>query len=452
MSTRNMQPPRAQTPAQQASLNKLLIAKLMPLLVIVYVISFLDRTNIALAKHSMGIDLGLSSAAYGLGAGLFFLTYALFEIPSNLVMHKVGARFWITRIMITWGLLSIGMAFVTGETSFYVMRLLLGAAEAGLFPGVMLYLTYWFGREERARATGFFLLGVCIANILGGPLGGALLELDGALGFHGWQWLFVIEGLPAVLLAYVVWKVLPDRPTKAPWLARDEAEALERRLAAEQDGQGGHGAGKSAHSFRTCLADRQVWLAILVYFCHQLTIYTVIFFLPGIIGASGHFSPFTIGLLSATPWIAAAIGAATLPRFASDSARSRRLLVGGLVVMASGLVVAAYSTPVIGLLGVCLSASMFFVVQSIIFTFPSSRLSGSALAGGLGLVNSCGLLGGFVGPTVMGLIEQSTGRAMNGLVLLAAALVVAAICSLRLRHGAEDREAAADTPAAHKAI
>jgi cyanate permease len=262
----------------------------------------------------------------------------------------------------------------------------------------------------------------------------------------------VIEGLPAVLLAYVVWKVLPDRPTKAPWLARDEAEALERRLAAEQDSQGGHGAGKSAHSFRTCLADRQVWLAILVYFCHQLTIYTVIFFLPGIIGASGHFSPFTIGLLSATPWIAAAIGAATLPRFASDSARSRRLLVGGLVVMASGLVVAAYSTPVIGLLGVCLSASMFFVVQSIIFTFPSSRLSGSALAGGLGLVNSCGLLGGFVGPTVMGLIEQSTGRAMNGLVLLAAALVVAAICSLRLRHGAEDREAAADTPAAHKAI
>jgi MFS family permease len=423
------------TSASHASLNSLMLRKLMPLLVIVYVISFLDRTNIALAKHSMSIDLGISAAAYGLGAGLFFLTYAAFEIPSNLIMHKVGARFWITRIMVTWGALSVAMAFVTGETSFYVMRLLLGAAEAGLFPGVMLYLTYWFGREERARATGYFLLGVCVANIVGGPLGGALLELDGRLGFHGWQWLFVIEGVPAILLAFVVWKMLPDRPTSASWLSRDEAVALERRLAAEQDAQGGgHGAG----ALRSVLGDRQVWLAILVYFCHQLTIYTVIFFLPGIIGASGKFSPLMIGMLSATPWVAAAIGAATLPRFASDSSKSRRILVAGLVIMASGMLIAAWASPVIGLLGVCLSALMFFVVQSIIFTFPQSRLSGSALAGGLGLVNSCGLLGGFVGPTVMGIIEQTTGRAMNGLVCLAIALLFAAVCSTRLRHGNED--------------
>jgi MFS family permease len=316
------------------------------------------------------------------------------------------------------------------------MRLLLGAAEAGLFPGVMLYLTYWFGREERARATGYFLLGVCVANIVGGPLGGALLELDGSLGFHGWQWLFVIEGVPAILLAFVVWKMLPDRPTSAPWLSREDAIALERRLAAEQDAQGGrHGTG----ALRSVLGDRQVWLAILVYFCHQLTIYTVIFFLPGIIGASGKFSPLTIGLLSATPWVAAAIGAATLPRFASDSSKSRRILIAGLVIMASGMLIAAWASPVIGLLGVCLSALMFFVVQSIIFTFPQSRLSGSALAGGLGLVNSCGLLGGFVGPTVMGIIEQTTGRAMNGLVCLAIALLFAAVCSTRLRHGNEDR-------------
>jgi nitrate/nitrite transporter NarK len=182
-----------------------------------------------------------------------------------------------------------------------------------------------------------------------------------------------------------------------------------------------------------------VWLAILVYFCHQLTIYTVIFFLPGIIGKSGHFSPLMIGLLSATPWVAAAIGAATLPRFASDSSKSRRILIAGLVIMATGMLIAAWSSPVIGLLGVCLSALMFFVVQSIIFTFPQSRLSGSALAGGLGLVNSCGLLGGFVGPTVMGIIEQTTGRAMNGLVCLAVALLIAAVCSTRLRHGNEER-------------
>ncbi|SAK62017.1 major facilitator transporter [Caballeronia glebae] len=433
-----MNKPDTTSVAQRTSLNSLLLRKLMPLLVIVYVISFLDRTNIALAKHSMSIDLGISAAAYGLGAGLFFLTYAAFEIPSNLIMHRVGARFWITRIMVTWGALSVAMAFVSGETSFYVMRLLLGAAEAGLFPGVLLYLTYWFGREERARATGYFLLGVCVANIVGGPLGGALLELDGALGFHGWQWLFVIEGVPAILLAFVVWKMLPDRPTSAPWLSRDEALALERRLAAEQDAQGsGHGTG--AGVLRSVIGDRQVWLAILVYFCHQLTIYTVIFFLPGIIGKSGHFSPLMIGLLSATPWVAAAIGAATLPRFASDSSKSRRILIAGLVIMATGMLIAAWSSPVIGLLGVCLSALMFFVVQSIIFTFPQSRLSGSALAGGLGLVNSCGLLGGFVGPTVMGIIEQTTGRAMNGLVCLAVALLIAAVCSTRLRHGNEER-------------
>ena len=436
MSTQHVQILPSAAGDASASLNRLLFRKLMPLLIAAYVISFLDRTNIAFAKHSMGVDLGISSAAYGLGAGLFFLTYALFEIPSNLIMHRVGARFWITRIMITWGALSVAMAFVGGPTSFYVMRLLLGAAEAGLFPGVMLYLTYWFGREERARATGYFLLGVCIANIVGGPLAGALIELDGTLGFHGWQWLFVVEGIPAILLAFVVWTRLPDRPSRAPWLAPETGRALERALAAEQDaGVAAHG----GHKFGAALRDPQIWLAIFVYFCHQLTIYTVIFFLPGIIGASGKFSPLTIGLLSATPWVAAAIGAATLPRFASDSSKSRRILIAGLVIMASGMLIAAWASPVIGLLGVCLSALMFFVVQSIIFTFPQSRLSGSALAGGLGLVNSCGLLGGFVGPTVMGIIEQTTGRAMNGLVCLAIALLFAAVCSTRLRHGNEDR-------------
>ncbi|AOJ04356.1 hypothetical protein WS70_21140 [Burkholderia mayonis] len=418
----------------RASLNRLLFRKLMPLLITAYVISFLDRTNIAFAKHSMGVDLGISSAAYGLGAGLFFVTYALFEIPSNLIMHRVGARFWITRIMITWGALSVAMALVRGETSFYAMRVMLGAAEAGLFPGVMLYLTYWFGREERARATGYFLLGVCIANIVGGPLAGALLELDGALGLHGWQWLFMIEGIPAIALAFVVWTRLPDRPSDARWLAPEVGRALERTLASEQaEGASAHG----THTFGIALRDPQIWLAIFVYFCHQLTIYTMIFFLPGIIGESGRFTPIVIGLLAAMPWIAAALGAATLPRFARDSSQSRRMLCAGLVVMAAGLVCAAYAQPAAALLSVCVAASMFFVVQSIVFTFPASRLSGSALAGGLGLVNTCGLLGGFVGPTVVGTIEQVTGNAKNGLAFLAIALVVAAFASLRLKHGHE---------------
>ena len=270
-------PEELTVPRDPATLNRLLFVKLMPLLIAAYVLSFLDRTNIALAKHQLDVDLGISAAAYGLGAGLFFLTYALSEVPSNLIMHKVGARFWIARVMVTWGLISAAMAFVQGETSFYVLRLLLGIAEAGLFPGVMLYLTYWFGREQRARATGYFLLGVCFANIIGGPLGAALMQMDGLMGWHGWQWMFMLEGLPAVFFAYVVWKKLPDRPSKAPWLTRAEAEQIERQLASEAE----EGAGHSGHSLKQCLTP-QILLAIFVYFCHQITLYTVIFFLPGI--------------------------------------------------------------------------------------------------------------------------------------------------------------------------
>ncbi len=425
-------PEAPSSPRDAATLNKLLFVKLMPLLIAAYVLSFLDRTNIALAKHQLDVDLGISAAAYGLGAGLFFLTYALSEVPSNLIMHKVGARFWIARIMVTWGLISAAMAFVQGETSFYVLRLLLGIAEAGLFPGVMLYLTYWFGREQRARATGYFLLGVCVANIIGGPLGAALMQLDGLFGWHGWQWMFMLEGLPAVFFAIVVWKQLPDRPSKASWLSPAEAQQIERQLATEAEEGAGHG----GHALKQCLTP-QILLAIFVYFCHQITVYTVIFFLPGIIGKYGDLSTVQIGLLTSLPWIAAALGAIALPRFATTAQRSRRMLVTGLLTMAAGLVIASLAGPVISLLGFCISAVMFFVVQSIIFLYPASRLKGAALAGGLGFVNCLGLLGGFVGPSVMGLIEQSTGNAMNGMKVIAVVLVVAAIAALRLRQGHE---------------
>ena len=419
----------------QSALDRTVFRKLMPLLVMAYVISFLDRTNIALAKHAIGIDLGISAAAYGLGAGLFFLTYALFEIPSNLIMHKVGARFWITRIMITWGILSCSMAFIQGETSFYVMRLLLGAAEAGLFPGVMLYLTYWFRREERVRATGYFLLGVCIANILSGPVGGALLQLDTLFGWHGWQWLFMLEGLPAIVLAFVVWKKLPNGPSSASWLSPQEAQAIESRLAAERAEQ--MQSGQVGHSFKQCLADKQIWLAILVYFCHQITIYTVIFFLPSIISTYAKLTPLQIGLLNSVPWLAAAAGAAILPRYANTPLRCRKILFTGLIIMSVGLLLAALSGPLVGMIGFCLTASMFFVVQSIIFIYPSSRLAGPALAGGLALVNTCGLIGGFIGPSVMGIIEQTTGKVTNGLLIMAGILVLAALVSTRLRQGQE---------------
>ena len=200
------------------SITKTNFRKLMPLMIALYIIAFIDRTNIGMAKSALEADIGLSAAAYGLGAGLFFSAYALLEVPSNLVMHRVGARFWITRIAITWGLISMLQAVVWNDVSFYVVRILLGAAEAGLYPGMILYITYWFPRADRAKAIGLFLLGVSLANIIGAPLGGLLLQMDGLGGLHGWQWMFVIEGIPAVILAFVVWFDLPDRPRQAKWL------------------------------------------------------------------------------------------------------------------------------------------------------------------------------------------------------------------------------------------
>lgn len=421
--------------AEREALSKRIFKHIVPLLCLVYVISFLDRTNIGFAKAHMAADVGLSAAAYGLGAGLFFLTYALFEIPSNLILRRVGARWWIARIMITWGLLSSAMAFVQGPTSFYVLRLLLGMAEAGLFPGVMLYFTFWFTRRERAKANGLFLLGASFANIIGSPLAGVLLGFDGVGGLHGWQWMFLLEGIPAVVLAFVVFRKLPDNPSKAPWVSPAEAQDLSERLAAEA-AEGTAGAGN--HTLLDVVKDRQILLAIFVYFCHQIAIYAVAYFLPSIIRAYGGLSDLRIGLLAALPWVASAIGAWFLPRMATTPGRARGLIAMALLVMASGFLIGLNSGPVLGFIGMCLSATVFWVVNSIIFTFPASRLSGAALAGGLGFVNSCGILGGFVGPWVMGLAETSTGNPSSGLWMIVGLLILAGLLALRLRQGQEE--------------
>ncbi|MDQ7995433.1 MAG: MFS transporter [Luteibacter sp.] len=418
--------------------ERLVMRKLMPVLVVAYIISFLDRSNIALAKTHLQVDLGLSTVAYGVGAGLFFLTYALAEIPSNLILHRVGARFWITRIMATWGLVSAAMALVQGETSFYVLRLLLGATEAGLFPGVVLYLTYWFGEASRARATGYFLVGVSLANVIGGPLGGALLGLEGKLGLHGWQWMFAVEGLLATAFAAVVFITLPDRPARARWLTPAQRDALERRIADESVAIETK-RGKGASGLARCFTDPQILLAILVYFCHQIAIYTVIFFLPGIIAGYGKLSDLQVGCLSALPWLASAIGTMTIPRLANTPARSAWLLRGGLVLMAAGLLIAAWTGPLVAMLGFCLAAFLFFVVQSLIFTYATSRLTGRGLAGGLAFINTCGLLGGFLGPSLMGAVEAHTGSTHDGLIVIAGLLLLSAIAATRLRHGSEER-------------
>lgn len=415
--------------------NKIIFRRIMPLLIAAYVMAFIDRTNIGMAKDRMEIDLGISATAYGIGAGLFFLTYALSEIPSNLIMHKVGARFWIMRIMITWGILSACMAFVQGEWSFYILRMLLGIAEAGLFPGVIYFITQWFVVKDRAKANGMFLLGVSIANIVGAPLGGVLLTLDGVGGLHGWQWMFIIEGLPACVLAYFIWKCLPNKPTESKFLTKEEAEDLEARILAEELA----GAKASGNSkLRHVLKDKQILLVVAIYFTHQIAVYALSFFLPSIIGSYGTLNTIQIGLLTSIPWIFSAAGALLLPRLATNSSRSRMIATCTMVGIVAGFTLGAIGGPILGMIGFCLAAFNFFALQPILFTYPATRLSGAALAGGIAFVNTIGLLGGFIGPYIMGFMEETTGSKLSGLWFIVAMCAIGALLTRKLKRGTED--------------
>ena len=407
--------------------------KLMPVLVFAYIIAFIDRTNIGMVKQDLEIHIGISAAAFGLGAGLFFVAYAFLEIPSNLIMHKVGARFWIARIMLTWGILAMAMAFVWNETSFYVMRILLGAAEAGLYPGVILYITYWFPKKERAKAIGLFLLGVSLANIIGAPLAGLLLQMDGFLGMHGYQWMFIIEGFPAVLLCFWVWFRLPNGPQDAKWMTQEEKDLLTGVLEAEDNGE------KTQHSGLRALGpvikDFQLWLVVIIYFAHQIAVYSLSYFLPSMIQSyDENMDSLTVGLITALPWISAAIGSVLLPRFATNITRSRALVSSGLVLIAGGLFIALRSGFLIAIIGFCISAFMLFVIQSVIFTFPSNRMSGAAAASGIAFINTFGLIGGFIGPTVMGSLEESTGNQFAGLWFIIVLVLISAVLAWFLKY------------------
>lgn len=415
-------------------ITKTNFGKLMPLLVTVYIISFIDRTNIGMAKAALQADIGLSAAAYGLGAGLFFAFYAVLEIPSNLILHRVGARFWIARIMITWGVISMAMAFVWNDISFYAVRMLLGAAEAGLYPGIILYITYWFPRAHRARAIGLFLLGVSLANIIGAPLGGLLLGLDGMGGLQGWQWMFIIEGLPAVALAFVVWFRLPDKPLEAKWLTADDKVLLSDQLASEDDGAASESEG--LRSLGTVAKDPIIWLIIAVYFTHQIAVYSLSYFLPSMIKSFGAgMSDLTVGLITAIPWVAAAVGSLLMPRLGTTLLRQKALISGGLCAVAAGLAAAALSggNLVFAVAAFAFAAFWFFVIQSVLFTFPPRRLSGAATAAGIAMVNTFGLIGGFVGPTVMGALETSTGNPLAGLWFIVVLAVIGGLLAWGLK-------------------
>ena len=411
--------------------------RILPLFVAMFIINYIDRVNIGFVRSHLSTDLGIGAAAFGLGAGLFFVGYAIFEVPSNMLLQRYGARAWLTRIMFTWGLVAACMAFVQSDASFYFMRFLLGVTEAGFFPGVVYYFTQWLPNHERGRAMAVFLSGSAIASILSGPITGALLLIEGG-GLHGWQWMFLIEGGASMLFCVVVWNVLDSTPADARWLSPEQREALTAVIAAEQELRA---ANRPAHvSALTLLRDPQIVLFCLIYFAIQLTIYGATFWLPTIIKKMGHFNDFQVGLFNTIPWI---IAIAAMYMFAVLAARFKRQqfwVAAALVISATGMAVSASSGPVIGFVAVCFAGIGFKAASSLFWPIPQAYLDARIAAAVLALVNSLGNLGGFFAPATFGYLEQKTGSIQGGLYALSGASLLAAVLVFlaRTRPAAQD--------------
>jgi MFS transporter, ACS family, tartrate transporter len=404
--------------------------RLIPFLFLLYVVAYLDRVNVGFASLDMNRDLGFDSAVYGFGSGVFFLSYTLLEVPSNLFLARVGARLWIARIMITWGILSTAMIFVNSATTFYVLRFLLGAAEAGFFPGLLYYLTRWIPARERARTVALFMTATAIAGVIGAPLSSALLRMHGALGLHGWQWLFIVEGLPAILLAPVVLRYLTERPEDATWLTRDEREWLSKEMAAE------HANTTGAHvTLWSAATSGRLWALSAVYFLIVVAFYGVTFWLPQIVQAAGTLSSVTVVLITAIPYLVAAVGMVLIGMHSDSTGERRWHVAGPALVGAAGfiLTVIAPSTTVISLAMLSIAALGIWGTLGPLWTMASALLRGTAAAGGIAAVNSVGNIGGFVGPFLVGWVREATGGFSAGLLLLAGCLILGALIVLSLK-------------------
>ncbi len=400
----------------------------MPFLFLLYVVAYLDRVNVGFAALQMNAALGFSDVTYSLGAGIFFLSYTLLEIPSNVILARVGARVWIARIMITWGLVSASMMFVHGATAFYVLRFSLGAAEAGFFPGIIFCLTKWFPSEDRARAIAGFMTAVVVAGVVGGPLSSLLLSLDGVLGLAGWQWLFVLEGLPAVVLGAMVLVALPEQPSDARWLTPAERSALMTRLHEEAAARP-----RAVRSFEGAMKSGRVWLLAAVYFTIPVALYAMGFWLPQIVKAASGGDNTTVGLLSAVPYAVAAIGMVIVGRH-SDRTGERRwhiamaAIVGGASFGASAFVHGTVPSLVLLSLAMLGLASML----GPFWALTTSFLNGIGAAAGIALVNSVGNVGGFVGPNIIGYVRQTTQSFSAGLVIVGVVLACGGLLVLAL--------------------
>lgn len=402
--------------AADAALFRRLGWRLVPFLFLCYVVACLDRVNLGFAKLQMLADLQWSDTVYGLGAGVFFLGYLLFDVPSNIMVHRVGARWWIARILVTRGLLSSALMTVQTPEGFYALRFALGVAEAGLFPGILLYLTQWFPARRRAGVVALFMTAIAVAGVLSGPLSGAVLQgLDGVHGWAGWQWLFLLGGLPSVLVGLAVPLCLSDRPQQARWLGPAERQRL---AVALHDGPGGVPEMGLAQVFR----HGPVWQLAAIYFCFILGLYGVAFWMPQLMGAAGVRDLLQLGLLSAVPYGLAAVAMVAASRSSDRRGERRWHTAGAGLVGAVGLVLCAFTpaSPALALLATSVATVGCLATLPLFWTLPTTLLRGQAAAAALGLVNAVGNLAGFVSPFVVGAVRDATGSVSAGLLLLAA--------------------------------
>jgi ACS family tartrate transporter-like MFS transporter len=403
--------------------------RLVTFLFLLYIVAYLDRINLGFAALQMQQQLGFTDAVYGFGAGVFFAGYFLFQVPSNLVLERVGARRWIAVLMILWGIISASMALVTSVRSFYVLRFLLGAAEAGFFPGVILYLKNWFPARARARTVARFMTAAPLSGVVGGPLSGALLGLHHKAGLAGWQWMFLLEGIPAVVLGAIVWAYLVDHPALAHWLTEEQRRWLQHTLHTEANVTPEAGSSVLA-AFRI----RTIWILALVYFGLNTVSYGVSMWLPNLIKSLGGMSNFTIGVLSAIPYVAAAI-TMVFVGLSSDRSGERRwhtavpAFAGAVAIGCAGLTTSVSAA--VGLISVAVLG--VFSMMGPFWAMPTALLSGTTAAAGIAFINSVGNLGGFFGPYIIGRLRTSTGQFRGGLLVVAYAMALSGALVLTVK-------------------
>ena len=408
--------------------------RLVPFLALLYLVAYLDRVNVGFAALEMNASLGFSGAVYGLGAGIFFIGYFLFEVPSNLILARVGARVWIARIAIVWGIVSIAMMFVRGPLSFYALRFLLGAAEAGFFPGIIYYFTLWFPARDRARAVAQFSIAGVAAGVVGGPLSGALLSMGGVADLEGWQWLFIIEGLPAVALGVVTLFYLTDRPEDARWLPDDEKAWLLQALRDDAATTAGPRSTSHEEGWRSAFRHPALWRFSIAMFFLVTSAYGFSFFLPQIVRGLSGGSNLVVGLLTAIPFSAAAVAMIAMATHSDRTGERRAHVATSATVGALGLAASTLLTdPVWSLAALTVAAMGIYSYTPVFWSLPTALFRGDAAAAGVAFINAFGNLGGFAGPYVMGWLQDVSGDFRIGVRILAAAAMLSAVLILTMR-------------------